>query len=288
MTMDALETATWRALGTSVQLVVPDGLDEAQTAVTSVLDEVDRAASRFREGSELSRLVPGEWTEVSPLLARLLTVARDAAAWTDGLVDPTVGQTLADLGYDRTFTEVEPDGPAVTVVRRPGGWRQLEVDGTQVRVPPGLDLGATAKAVAADLCADAVGGDVLVSLGGDVATRGGPWPVLVTDVADPDAPEGDGQVIALTGCVATSGTTARRWTRGGRVLHHLLDPRTGLPSLGPWRTVSVLGRTCVAANVASTAAVVLGDQAPGWLAGRGLSARLVTHDGDVTKVGGWP
>lgn len=142
---------SWQALGTSVQLVVSDHLPEARTAVERVLDDVDRACSRFRADSELSTLPAYTWVEVSPLLARLLSVAREAAESTDGLVDPTVGQSLVELGYDRTFSLVPHDGPAVTERTIPAGWRHVEVDGTRVRVPPGVDLGATAKALATDL-----------------------------------------------------------------------------------------------------------------------------------------
>lgn len=287
-----LQSATWRALGTSVQLVVSDHLEQARTAVEQLLDEVDRAASRFRPDSELSRLAPDTWTEVSPLFAQAVSVARDAAQWTDGLVDPTLGQSLRDLGYDRTFALVSRDGLPVTVRTAPGGWRQVEVDGLRVKAPAGLDLGATAKALAADLAAQAASayaGSVLVSLGGDVATYGDrAFPVLVADTADPDRPDEGGQVVELRGCLATSGTAARRWTRGGRLVHHLLDPRTGLPTTGPWRTASVLASTCVLANVASTAAVVAGEDAPRWLRSRGFSARLVRDDGAVVRVGDWP
>src|SRR5690242_18975882 len=101
-----LQSATWRALGTGVQLVVTDHLDEARSAVEKVLREVDEAASRFRDDSEISRLPIGEWTTVSPLLARLLAAAREAAAFTGALVDPTDGTSLRDLGYDRTYTAI--------------------------------------------------------------------------------------------------------------------------------------------------------------------------------------
>lgn len=286
-----LHSAAWRALGTGVQLVVTDSLEEARAAVEQVLAEVDAAASRFRADSEISQLPIGEWTTVSPLLARLLTVARDAAEWTDGLVDPTVGTSLRDLGYDRTYTAIVQGAP-VTVVRRPVGWRALEVDGLRVRAPEGLDLGATAKGVAADLCAVAAGkvaGAALVGLGGDLATAGDrSWPVLVRDTSDYDETDDDGQVIALTGALATSGTRARRWNRGGRLVHHLLDPRTGMPTEGPWRTVSVVAASCALANTASTAAVVAGASAESWLSGRGFSARLVRDDGTVVTVGDWP
>ena len=286
-----LQSATWRALGTGVQLVVTDHLDEARAAVEQVLTDVDLAASRFRADSEISQLPIGEWATVSPLLARLLTVARDAAEATDGLVDPTVGTSLRDLGYDRTYTTIV-QGQPLTVVRRPVGWRALGLDGQRVRAPEGLDLGATAKAVAADLCAEAAGAlsrAVLVGLGGDIATSGDrTWPVLVRDTSDPDETADDGQVVDLTGALATSGTRARRWNRGGRLVHHLLDPRTGLPAEGPYRTVSVVAGTCTEANTASTAAVVLGRTAPEWLRERGYSARLVREDGQVVTTGDWP
>lgn len=287
-----LSSASWRALGTSVQLVVTDGLAPARAAVEQVLADIDLAASRFREDSELRRLRPDTWTEVSPLFARALQVARDAAEWTGGLVDPTVGQALTELGYDRTFSLVTRTGAAVTVTTRPGGWEHLEIDGTRVRAPRGLDLGATAKGLAADLAAEAAGrhsAAVLVSLGGDIATAGDrSWPVLVSDTADPDSTEAGGQVIALTGCLATSGTAARRWTRGGQLVHHLLDPRTGLPTSGPWQTASVLAETCVLANTASTAAVVAGEDAVRWLRERRMDARLVRADGTVVYVNDWP
>lgn len=289
-----LLSATWRALGTGVQLVVADRLDEARVAVEDVLERVDRAASRFRPDSELMRLRPDVWTEVSPLFAHAIAVARDAAAATDGLVDPTLGGRLGDLGYDRTFSLVVKDGAALPAVppRSPGGWRGIAVAGTRVRVPAGLDLGATAKGLAADLAAAAAGGvsgQALVSLGGDIATAGDQvWPVLVSDTSDPDSPDPSGQVIDLRGCLATSGTATRRWVRGGQLVHHLLDPRTRMPVQGRWQTVSVVAATCVLANTASTAAVVLGDGAVAWLEERSFSARLVAADGTVRAVGGWP
>ena len=90
------------------------------------------------------------------------------------------------------------------------------------------------------------------------------------------------------GGLATSSTAARRWQRGGDVLHHILDPRTGLPAEPVWRTVSVAAGSCADANAASTAAVIRGHRAPGWLAQLGLPARLVDTTGAVFTVAGWP
>ena len=55
-----------------------------------------------------------------------------------------------------------------------------------------------------------------------------------------------------------------------------------------WRTVTVAAATCVDANAASTAALVLGEQAPAWLLDRGLPARLVSESGSVCRVCEWP
>jgi thiamine biosynthesis lipoprotein len=106
----------------------------------------------------------------------------------------------------------------------------------------------------------------------------------------PDQPSsGPSTVVAIRdGGLATSSTTARRWQRGGDVLHHILDPRTGLPAAPVWRTVSVAAASCADANTAATAAVIRGRQAPAWLASLGLPARLVEPDGTVLTVAGWP
>jgi thiamine biosynthesis lipoprotein len=298
-------SASWDALGTTARLVVvdPRALAEARHRVERCVAEIDASVSRFRDDSELARVnsARGGWCDVSPLFARALRVALDAAVWTFGLVDPTMGAALVDLGYDRTFRLVPSDGPAVTVRARPApGWHTVELDerSGRVRVPAGtlLDLGATAKGLASDLAAaaaaQATGCGVLVSLGGDLAVAGSApaegWPVLVEDIHDRGAVDGSSELVAVRGGgLATSSTRARRWRRGGDELHHLLDPRSGAPTAGPWRTVSVAAETCVLANAASTAAIVMGAGAPGWFERVHLAARLVGVDGGVTRTSGW-
>jgi len=288
------------ALGTTAQLTLaePDALDEAADLMRRRLADLDRAASRFRPDSELmliQAIAPGPH-RVSGLLADAVGAALWAARVTGGIVDPTVGAALRAAGYDRTFHEVvaapQPPRPAGTVP----GWRSVELDERRrmLRIPAGveLDLGATAKALAADRIAAEVrrrfATDALVSLGGDVAASGWrEWDIAIaSDHADAAEPRAVVRVGA--GGLATSSTAVRRWTSGGRVLHHIIDPASGEPVSSPWATVSVAARSCLAANTASTAAIVLGDAAPGWLADRGLPARLVVADGAVVRVGDWP
>ncbi len=278
----------------------PRELTGAAASVRDVLDEVDRACSRFRDDSELSRVnsAAGSRVSVSRLFLRATRCALRAARLTEGDLDPTIGSSLRCAGYDRDFAAIGP-GEAVTF-RRAGDWQGIELDDARctVRVPAGveLDFGATAKAFAADLAAAAavqrLDGGVLVSLGGDIATAGASppdgWAIRVSDdhAAGVDA---EGQTIALrSGGLATSSTTVRRWRRGEAELHHILDPHTGAPAQSCWRTVSVAAACCVDANIASTTAIVRGERAPVWLTRLGLPARLVGLDGAVTILAGWP
>jgi thiamine biosynthesis lipoprotein len=278
------------------------------------LDEVDVACSRFRPDSEICslRTAAGRPVQVSPLLAEAIEVALRGARLTEGDVDPTVGGAMSAIGYDRDFDRVPRTGPPLTVTSRTAtsrtvtrrtvpGWREVHLEHRMLTMPAGvqLDLGATAKAWAADRSAARIGAQlgcgVLVSLGGDVAVAGPApetgWRIRVQDVtgSPEDPPVGPYAQIAIRdGGLATSSTTARRWQRGGDVLHHILDPRTGRPAEAVWRTVSVAARTCADANIASTAAVIRGRDALGWLARLALPARLVDATGVVFTVAGWP
>jgi thiamine biosynthesis lipoprotein ApbE len=295
-----------RALGTSMRLVVtrPDGLVAAKTAADRVVRAIDDAASRFRADSELSRVnaEPGKRVRISPLLAQALAAGLRGAKLTGGAVDPTVGSAVRLAGYDRDFASIPEDGsPIQLAVMRIPGWRAIEFDEASqtVLVPKGVevDLGATAKALASDLAAaaalEAVGsGGVLVSLGGDIAVAGEPplegWAVQTSEDSNAGIDDDEETITIQSGGIATSSTTVRRWTRGGVVLHHIIDPATGLPADGPWRTASVVAATCVDANIASTAAIVMGESAVPWLVANRLPARLVDRHGTVHRIAGWP
>jgi thiamine biosynthesis lipoprotein len=303
-----LRWAEWEAIGTTIRVVVTDAsrLDSARGMLTDDLAALDLACSRFRADSELIRLEAraGRPTTVSALLAGTVRAALRGAQLTDGLVDPTVGRAMEDMGYDRDFASVPAqNGTLQVTVSHVPQWRQVHLDEAtkQLTVPAGvrLDLGATAKAWAADHSAEGIarvlGCGVLVSLGGDIAVAGevppGGWPIRVQDVTgDPLTPsEGPSDVITIReGGLATSSTSARRWRRGGDLMHHILDPRTGRPADSDWRTVSVAAGSALDANIASTAAIIRGRSAIGWLTRQGLPTRLVAVDGSVTTIAGWP
>ena len=304
----ALGQRTGRAFGTFVTLLTTEAaaLEQAHALLTAELAAVDAACSRFRRDAELWRVnhAKGRPVRVSPMLGEALAVALAAARLTDGDVDPTCGTSLVRLGYDRDFARARRHTSTLRQPASPApGWRSVEFDPAlgEVRVPAGtvLDLGATAKALAADRAATAiaaeVGCGVLVNLGGDIRVAGpapdGGWGVGIADnVSFDGAPcaEGDHVVMIHTGGLATSGTEVRSWRRGSVRLHHIIEPATGLPARSCWRAVSVAAATCVDANTASTAAILRSERATAWLAGLGLPARLVRHDGSVEIAAGWP
>lgn len=305
-TANELGIAEGIALGCGLRVVVtrPDRLPLVKRSVDDVLEAVDKACSRFRADSEITAVNarPERETKLSALLTRALTVALEAARTTQGAVDPTIGSAIRLLGYDRDFAVLPADGgPLRLIAKRMPTWQSLRFNADRglLWLPRGveLDLGATAKALAADLAAAAalatagVGG-VLVSLGGDIAVAGeapsGGWRIQVSEDSRASISESEEAVAISAGGLATSSTTVRRWRRGGVELHHILDPATGLPARGPFRTVTVAAPTCVEANTAATAAIVLGESAIEWLEVTRLPARLVHGGGAVRRVAGWP
>jgi thiamine biosynthesis lipoprotein len=208
---------------------------------------------------------------------------------------------MRENGYDRTFARVGLAGGMLVPVLAPAGrYEEVELDhdaGT-VRLPAGveLDLGASAKALAADRIAvqiaDDTGAGALVALGGDIAVAGPPppagWVVGVDDDHATPPAAARARVAIHGGGLASSGIRVRRWRTAAGEYHHIVDPRTGRPARSPWSTVSVAAATCLDANAASTASIVLGPAAPAWLAERGLPARLGRVDGGVVCVAGWP
>ena len=278
------------------------------------LAAIDVACSRFRPDSELvraERAPPDAAVAGRPAAVRRRAGRARRRRLTGGLVDPTVG---ADAPPRRLRPHLRRGSPP----RRPSrparsfapvaGWASVELDARArtIRVParrrarPRRDGEGARRRPRRGRGRAATGAGVLVSLGGDVAVAGAPpdggWPVRIAD--DHAAPlDGPGPVVAIAGGgLATSSTHVRRWTTAGGELHHILDPRTGRPAETPWRTVSVAAASCVDANAASTAAIVLGDAAPGWLARaaaagasrrrrrRGRDGRRLAGGGAVTTI----
>ena len=257
--------------------VVVEGASPSELEqVRALFEERDAAFSRFRSGSELNRVNEvGGAGLVSPLFARMVATALWAYETTGGLVDPTLGAHIEAAGYDRDFAALAPT-PEPAGAAAPGGVAQF---GRVLVLRRGtkLDLNGVVKAATVDDAAGLLAGPGFVSAGGDLVTRG---PI---EVALPV----HGSVRLVSGGLATSGRTKRRWLRGDGEQHHLIDPSTGRASRSSWDEVTVCGASCLAADVAAKAAFLLGDDGPAWLDERGLPGRFVAgarvHENDAWR-----
>jgi FAD:protein FMN transferase len=296
---------SFRAIGTTATVVVrdPAHMVGAEILLRQEIAAIDLACSRFRPDSELEYVhsCSGRPVAVSPLLFEALEVAVAVAERTHGAVDPTVGNAIATLGYDRDFDQIK-DQPQL--LQDAGGsvigygHIHLGTRSRTVRIPRGvrLDLGSSAKALVADRSATRIANQldtgVLVSVGGDVAVAGPPphdgWPIGIA--VESAATERDlDQVVAIRqGGLASSSTAVRQWVVGTETVHHIIDPSTGYSAAPYWTLVSATGASCVDANALSTAAVVWGERALELLRPYGQAVRMLRHDGRVFTLGGWP
>jgi thiamine biosynthesis lipoprotein len=257
------------------EIVVAGATAEELDRIEALFDERDRVFSRFRPDSELNLVnAVGGMVLVSKLFAATLAVALDAAEVTDGLVDPTLGAALVAAGYDRDFSELSEDHPK-RLSSGTGRRREIRRTGRLVTVPPGvaLDLNGVVKSLAVDEAAGLLSGPGFVSAGGDLATN------APLDVALPSG----GAMRLVAGGIATSGSAARRWIRDGEIRHHLIDPATGEPSRSPWTHVTVVGRTCLAADICAKAGFLHGEDGPEWLDDHGIPGRFLADDAIVTN-----
>jgi thiamine biosynthesis lipoprotein len=300
VTPDGMSRHVFRAMGTTVSLLLPADRSAEAVGIQDVVAEWEATCTRFDSQSELSRLnaAGGRPRVVSALLFEVLWTARRAAEATDGLFDPTLLRSLEAIGYDRDFA-VLVDEPPARGPRGPlpptGGWRGLELDRARrtARLPAGvgLDLGGLAKGMAVDAAIAHLAtrdvGVAAVDAGGDLAVRGLPpgaeaWPIAI------EAPDGARTVSLVSGALATSSIARRRWRQGAVVRHHMIDPRTGLPSRASLWSTSVAAATCAQAEVAAKAAFLLGPEAGSrFLAARGLAGLFLLPNGSERRAGRW-
>ncbi len=279
-----MERRNFRAMGTDIELLVDaNGAGGALDAAVSEFHRLEALLSRFRDDSELSQLNRERSIEAGPDMLRVIELALAARERTQGRFDPTVHDAVVAAGYDRTFDEVPADGPAVAAPAPAGGG--VRVDGYSIELDDGvrIDLGGIAKGYAAERAAEvlAVAGPCLVNAGGDIATRGGSWPVGVETGSET-------LTLELTGtALATSGRDRRTWRRDGRMLHHLIDPRTGAPADSDVLRITVVAPDAVEAEVAATSLFLAGARGAAAEADAAqLPAVIVDAQGRTTLAGG--
>lgn len=292
------------AMGATAELMIVGG--DAPALVEWAVDRLARLEaswSRFRADSELRRLDGHAGTGavvVSPDLVD--AIGRALSLWyvTDGRFDPTVRCALEELGYDRTFREVAPTGPALPHLPYPTrGCDGVQVDRehSTVTLPEGvaLDLGGVGKGLAADLVATGLvergASGACIGLGGDVRVAGSPadgdaWQIRVEDPLDESRTMCTRRLS--DDAIVTSTTRFRRWTRGGTALHHLIDPFTGAPADRGVTAVVAQAETAWWAEGVAKAALVAGVESGLELLERlGVAALMVDARGEHHCTDNW-
>ena len=248
-----MERTEFRAMGTEVELFLDVPRNGWSVWIFATVRRefarLEEVLSRFRPDSELSALNRSGRFRASPDLVRVTELALEARERTKGRFDPTVHDALVAAGYDRTFEEIGAGGTVVATGPRArcGGAVSVDPESGEIVLERGirLDFGGIGKGYAVDRACDLLApyGACLVSAGGDLAVRGGSWPVGV-DVLDLGL-----TLELMQGAIATSGSDRRRWSTTAGEAHHLIDPRTGMPAKTDLVRVTVVGRTAVEAEV---------------------------------------
>ena len=285
-----MERHEFRAMGTEVEVLLdlPAGpaAERALHGVEGEFARIEAALSRFLPDSELSTLNRRGELKAGPDLLAATELAVAARERTAGRFDPTIHDALVAAGYDRSFEQVSPDGPATNGNGRHACGGPVEIDRftRTIRLAPGvrLDLGGIGKGYAVDRAAERLSrlGPCLVNAGGDVAVRGRRWPVGV------ETAYGFVTLELVHGALATSGRDRRRWRRNGVEQHHLIDPETGEPSASDLLRVTVVGRSAAEAEVLAKSLFLAGEkQATAEAEREGIAAVLVPEDGRTVMTG---
>jgi thiamine biosynthesis lipoprotein len=252
-----------RAMNTDVDIqLAADGRPlDAFVGVRLLFEQQEARFSRFRPNSLLCRLNAGAAIEDATFAAACRR-AIAACEFTDGLFNPMVLPALCDAGYAGSFETVAGGSPRAQPVPDPA--HALALDGDRVQLRTGaLDLGGLVKGWTVDLALGQLAErypDALVNAGGDLRCAGAEpgedgWRIAVA-APDGTLPAWQG---AMRGALATSTTARRRWrTTDGGEAHHLIDPRTGLPSISPYSQVSAWAEETWVAECWAKAVLIAG------------------------------
>ena len=237
-------------------------------------EEWEQCLSRFRYDSELTRLnqIHERPVRVSETLWDVFQAARKAGQMTDGLVTPTLLDAVIEAGYDRPFEDLPHLAPltvaSALTISPPLTVMAFDEPARTITLPAnmGLDFGGVAKGWAAHQAMKwlQAEGPALIDAGGDIAISGpradgSPWQI---GIADPFQPGENAEMLCLNACgVATSGKDRRRWTRGGILQHHIINPFTNQPAETDLLTVTVIASNVMEAEAAAKAAFILGSRA---------------------------
>lgn len=293
-----MEYHEFRAMNSNIVLAAEGDsgrLEEGFTLAQKFVETSESRFTRFSEESELAVLnrSAGRWVAVSSDLYELVREAYDYRERTGGLFDPSILGALEGAGYGMSMDEIRAQGergipvstattsvelgapefdPAVRAMRLPGDLR--------------IDLGGIAKGWIAERAAHLLAEFATacaVNAGGDLFAVGTPAGETAWEIGLEDPRDENETITTLRvspGAVATSSITKRRWHLGGKPMHHLIDPRTGLPANTDWLSVTAIAPRAAAAEVYAKSLLIAGSREAAALAARGGDIPFIAVDAE--------
>ena len=272
-----MKTKTFRAMGSQVFIAINSSKEDGDQLLeisSNWFAEWERKFSRFDQASELNHLNQnqGSWVKVSWEMWDVLHLAQKVFLDSHGLVSITMLKELENIGYNQDFLNMQKSTNKLNKNSKYTKKNILDIefqfDSKSVRIPSRMyfDLGGVVKGWAANeaMTRLAKNSPALVNAGGDISISaaiqsGNPWIIGVTN---PDEPEQHLLTMTIiSGGIATSGKDYRNWQMEGQWLHHILDPRTGLPAQTDILTATVLAPSVIQAEAAAKTVFILGSQA---------------------------
>ena len=214
-------------MGTEIELLVDaEGAGRGARCRRGRVPPARGAALALPRDSELSRLNRDGSIDACPDLLRVVELALAARERTGGRFDPTVHDAVVAAGYDRSFELVAADGRPPARTRVPRRRRACASTGDRIELDAGRPPRSRRdrqglRGRARRRAARQPPGRVSSTPAATSPTRGGSLAGRRRDG------RGTLTLELAGGALATSGRDRRRWRRGGRELHHLIDPRTG-------------------------------------------------------------
>jgi thiamine biosynthesis lipoprotein len=297
------------ALGSKIDLTLVSNTGQSQVneffrQLWLEIFKFEKLCSRFLPASELSLFnkAAGIRQAVSPEFKTVLIAVKKMSVLSNGLYNPFILPALQRAGYVYSMVAAhshdEVDDFSDRSVVSP---KKLEIGNTWASIPHGtaIDIGGCGKGYACDLLAglaDTFPGltGYWFSLGGDVITGGldeggKPW-IIYIEATNLKEGAMAGKVELLEAehfAVATSSVTRRQGKKGGKVWHHIIDPRTGKPSISDTITASVCARSAIEADVLASCAIILGvKQSQAFLANKNIEGAVIqTKDRRIIRWG---
>ncbi len=284
------------------------------SAIETRLNEINALMSTYDPSSELSLFNSQKNLKSFPIsdeTAFVVKAGLDFAKRTKGAFDPTIGPLVELWGFGPEATpERVPTQEQIKTALKSIGWESLVVEESPWRLlkkSPGmrLDLSAIAKGYGVDSIAAMLVErgikNYMVEIGGEVYARGlnqkgERWTFGIETPRD-GAPVGSAlsAVVKVNGKgLASSGGYRNFYMRDGKRYSHFIDPRTGRPITHKLAAVSVLAPSCMEADAAATAVMILGETAgKAFLdADPELEGLLLVGDASgefrAVKTDGWP